>query len=184
MRSRRWAPANDTGQWKWLSKKAGKEMPPSNTTANVYRAVLTLPAIGPLSSCSQTSVPPPLPTWALSPTSMDSWMPREAAGSSEPRPLLCGHQNCFFPRCLNRTDTVSEHSECKSSPKFHTEGTGRRKTHDMLHWTNQWKGFIDVQGQGLLPPPRQCEGTRPSVYRLCSQYANSYTTMTTLFWGW
>lgn len=118
------------------------------------------------------------------PACLNSWMPREAAGNSEPRPLLCGHQNCFFPRCLNRTDTVSEHSECKSSPKFHTEGTGRRKTHYMLHWTNQWKGFIDVQGQGLLPPPRQCEGTRPSVYRLCSQYANSYITMTTLFWRW
>lgn len=41
-----------------------------------------------------------------------------------------------------------------------------------------------VQGQGLLPQPRQCEGTRPSVYQLCSQCANSYITMTTLVWGW
>lgn len=117
------------------------------------------------SSCSQTSVPPPLPTWALSPASMDSWMPREAAaGGSEPRPLLRGHQNCSFTRCLNRTDTVSEHSECNSSPKAPTEGIGRRKTHDMLCWANRCKGFIYVQGQGhkdFYPHPDNVKAQGP-----------------------
>lgn len=181
VRNRRRVPANDTDQWKWLSERAGKEMSLSNSIANVYRAVLTHSAIGPRSfffPCSQTSVPSPLPMRALSPASKDSWMPREAAGGSEPRPLLCRHQNGWFLRYLNRTDTVSEHSESNSSPKVPIEGIERRKPHDVLYKS------IYAQGQGLLPPPRQWEGTRPSVYQLCSQCANSYITLTTLLWGW
>lgn len=128
--------------------------------------------------CSQTSVPSPLPMRALSPASKDSWMPREAAGGSEPRPLLCRHQNGWFLRYLNRTDTVSEHSESNSSPKVPIEGIEKINPHDVLYKS------IYAQGQGLLPPPRQWEGTRPSVYQLCSQCANSYITLTTLLWGW
>lgn len=81
--------------------------------------------------------------------------------------------------------SVFEPSECNPSPKVPTEGIGRRKTHDMICCAGQIdeKGLY-VQGQGLLSPPRQCEGTRPSVYQLCSQCANSYITMTTLVWGW
>lgn len=182
VRNRRWVPAHDTDQWKWLSERAGKEMSLSNSIANIYTAVLTLSAIGPhcfFFPCSQTSVPPPLPMRALSPASKDSWMPREAAGGSEPRPLLCGHQNGWFPRYLNRTDTVSEHSESNSSPEVPIEGIERRKPHDVLCWANRYM----FQGQGLLPPPRQCEGTRPSVYQLCPQCANSYITLTTVLWG-
>lgn len=72
--------------------------------------------------------------------------------------------NCSFTRCLNRTDTVSEHSECNSSPKAPTEGIGRRKTHDMLCWANRCKGFIYVQGQGhkdFYPHPDNVKAQGP-----------------------
>lgn len=107
----RWVPTNDTDQWNCLWDKAGEVIPPSSSTSNFYTALPILFAIDPrwVFSFPQPDLTATSPANSGFVTSEQGLLNanRVATGGSEPRPLLHGHQNCSFPRCLHRTNTLS-----------------------------------------------------------------------------
>lgn len=149
-------------------------MPVSNTIANVYRAVLTLSAIGPHSFFLPAARPQCHLPCQRGLCHQPAWTPECQERQQQEAPNQ-GHSSVGTKLLLHQMPEQNGYSVWTLWMQLQSQSPYRRNrkktnTRYAVLGKSMQRVYIcsRTRTQGLLPPPRQCEGTRPSVYRLCS----------------